>query len=78
MSRPLYQIAQEIGWNWKPVGPAAYPYLRAMYSLNNINDNFGLDSGKSVVLYFLSNAASWRGDVARRIKSELKELAGVK
>lgn len=33
---------------------------------------------RSIVLYFLSNATTWRGDDARRIKAELKKLAGVK
>jgi len=26
------------------------------------------------VRYFLSNATTWRGDTARRIKAELKEM----
>ena len=52
----------------------AQPYLEAMQYLTTINDDYYLDSGRSVVLYFLSNAASWRGDDARRIKKELKEM----
>jgi hypothetical protein len=28
-----------------------------------------------VVLYFLSNAATWRGEKAREIKKELKAMA---
>jgi hypothetical protein len=39
----------------------------------------GFDSARSVVLYFLSNASSWRGDVAKRVKAELKaHLKGAK
>ena len=72
--RPLYQIAAEIRRDWKKVNYAAKPYLDAMGSLDTINDNYGYDSGKSVVLYFLSNAASWRGGVAKRIKAELKNM----
>jgi hypothetical protein len=72
--RPLYQIAAEIRRDWKKVNYAAKPYLDAMGSLDTINDNYGYDSGKSVVLYFLSNAASWRGEVAKRIKAELKNM----
>jgi hypothetical protein len=53
------------------------PYLEAMHCLNTINDDYGYDSAKSIVLYFLSNANSWRGDVARRVKAELKELVKV-
>jgi hypothetical protein len=76
--RPIYEIASEIEKEWPKVNYAARPYLDAMHSLTAITDNYYLDSGKSVVLYFLSNATSFRGDAARRIKRELKDLAGVK
>lgn len=78
MARPLYEIAREIRKTWTKVSPYAEPYLEAMQSLNTINDNYYYDSGKSIVLYFLSNANTWRGEDARRIKAELKEMAGLK
>jgi hypothetical protein len=28
-----------------------------------------------VVLYFLSNARTWKGEVAKRVKAELKKMA---
>lgn len=74
MARPLYEIAREIRKTWTKVSPYAEPYLEAMESLDSIDDNYYLDSGKSVVLYFLSNANTWRGEDARRIKAELKEM----
>ena len=74
MARPLYAIAREIRKAWTKVSPYAEPYLEAMESLDSINDNYYFDSGKSVVLYFLSNASTWRGEDARRIKAELKEM----
>lgn len=76
--RPVSVIAAEIRKDWKKVYFGAVPYLNAMFSLNDINDNYFADSGRSVVLYFLSNATTWRGDTARRVKAELKKLAGVK
>ena len=74
MSRPIYEIAREIRKTWSPVNYTAKPYLEAMASLDRITDDYGYDSGKSVVLYFLSNASGWRGEDARRIKAELKAL----
>ena len=68
----LSGIASLIRRNWKPVKFAAVPYLNAMSGLETVNDDYGLDSGKSIVIYFLGNATSWRGDVARQIKAELK------
>ena len=76
--RPLYQIAKEIRQDWKNVYFGAVPYLQAMSTLNSINDNYMMDSAKSIVLYFLSNASTWRGETAKRIKAELKKMAGLK
>ena len=73
-TRPIYQIAKEIKTDWKNVNYAAKPYLDAMYSINNITDMYGSDSAKSVVLYFLSNASSWKGEKAKEIKKELNQM----
>lgn len=73
--RSLYDIADEIRRDWKNVSPYAKPYLDAMRSLTSINDKYGMDSAKSVVLYFLSNARSWKGDTAKRIKAELLKMS---
>lgn len=74
MSRPLHTIAAEIRADWKNISPYAKPYLEAMGSLNTINDTYIHDSAEGVVLRFLSNAGSWRGDTARRVKAELKTM----
>lgn len=73
-TRPIYEIAREIRREWPKVWFGAVPYLDAMRSLDRITDAYGLDSGKSIVLYFLANAATWRGEAARRIKAELKAI----
>ena len=74
MSRPLNLIARDIRQDWKNVNYAAKPYLKAMRSLSSITDSYGSDNAKSVVLYFLCNAGTWRGPVAKSIKAELKAL----
>lgn len=77
-TRLLSVIADEIREDWDKIGeevsPHAEPYLQVMETLSYINDSFGQESGKSIVLYFLSNATHWRGDVARRVKAELRGL----
>jgi len=77
-TRPLNVIAREIRNDWKNVYFGAVPYLEAMQTLDSINDNYMFDSGKSVVIYFLSNATTWKGETARRVKAELKKMAGIK
>ena len=72
--RPLSEIANEIRKDWTKINYGAVPYLDAMSSLNDISDNYGMDSGSSMVIYFLSNAVTWKGETARRIKAELKSM----
>jgi hypothetical protein len=74
VSRPVREIAGEIRKCWPNVNYAAKPYLEAMFSLNSVDEDYGYDSGKSVVLYFLANAQTWKGPDARRIKAELNTL----
>jgi hypothetical protein len=74
--RPIHEIAREIRRIWskqgKGVNYAAKPYLEAMGSLGSAKENYGADSGESIVAYFLGNATSFRGPDAKRLKEELK------
>ena len=72
--RQLYEIASEIRKEWSNANYAARPYLDAMRSLSSVNDSYGVDDGKTIVLSFLANAGTWRGEVAKRIKAELREM----
>jgi hypothetical protein len=74
-ARPLSLIVKEIRADWKNVNYAAKPYLDAMETLGSIKENYFCDSGVSVVLYFLCNAQTWKGEVARRVKKELNAMA---
>jgi hypothetical protein len=74
MNRPISAIARDIATDWKKVSPYAAPYLRAMFYIRSVADTYFSDDGRSVVLYFLSNASSWRGDKAKVLKAELKAL----
>lgn len=74
MVRTLGQIAWDIRGDWKKIHYAARPYLDAMQDLVTIHDMYGYDSARSIVLYFLNNAKTWRGEKAKAIKAELKKL----
>jgi hypothetical protein len=74
MSRPISVIAYDIRAAWPKVSPYAKPYLDAMTCLDRITDKYYYDDAKSVVLYFLSNAASFRGPEARALKAELNAI----
>ena len=72
--RTLNEIAREVRSDWANVNYGARPYLNAMLQLETVEDKYGWDSGRSTVLYFLSNASTWRGENAKRIKAELKTM----
>ena len=71
-SRNIAGIARLIRANWPKPKYSAVPYLDAMASLDTVNDSYGYDDGRGIILYFLSNASGWRGEAAREIKAELK------
>ena len=72
--RSLYVIAQEIHHTWPNVYYGAVPYLSAMGQMATMQDMYGVEDAKGIVLYFLSNATSWRGPDAKRIKAELNAM----
>jgi hypothetical protein len=69
--KSISELAEIIANDWKNPYFGAVPYLDAMYSLQSINDGFGADSGKSIILYFMCNAQTWRGPIAKAVKAEL-------
>lgn len=74
MNRSLSDIAAEVRRDWKNPYFGAIPYLDAMASLDKITDSYYCDGAEDVVMYFLANATTWRGETARRVKKELKDL----
>jgi hypothetical protein len=71
--RPISAIAADIYDAWPRPYFGAVPYLDAMLCISSANDNYGADSAKNIVAYFLSNASSFKGDAARALKAELKQ-----
>jgi len=79
--RSLNAIAREISDNWgaqkNGIHYTALPYVQAMLGVAKLSDSYGQDSAESIVRYFLNNAKSWRGDVAKRVKAELNNMLKV-
>jgi len=72
--RKIHEIASEIETSWENVNYAARPYLSAMHEVSDLSDKYFYDDARSVVLYFLANASTWRGEKAKAIKAELKAM----
>jgi hypothetical protein len=73
-NRPIHEVANEILSVWKGPYFGAVPYLKAMLTLDTKYDAYGYDTAVDIVLRFLSNASTFRGKDARRIKSELRTI----
>lgn len=67
----ISELAYIVRSDWSKINPAAVPYLDAMGTMSDIKDKYGADSGQSIVAYFLANAQTWKGLIAKGIKVEL-------
>lgn len=71
----IYEIASVIINSWdrqKQLQSDAWLYLNAMCYLENITDYYGDDSAKEIVLRFCLNCTTYRGEIAKLVKAELK------
>jgi len=65
-------IRRDFAEQGKKIPASAQPYLDALRTLGTVDDAYGMDSGKSIVAYLLSNLGSYKGETARAVKAELK------
>jgi len=73
--RSIGEIARDImasPWYRSNASIYARDYIQAMRYLTGIEDSYGLDSAYSVINYALANMTTFRGDLARSVKLELK------
>ena len=70
----LSQIAVLIRKQWPGMYFGAVPYVEAMRSMKSIDEEYGDDSGRSIVNYFLGNAKTWKGEYARAVKAKLNDM----
>lgn len=76
--RWLHQIADEIVKDWKRPNFGAVPYIEAMRYLATTADAYLDDPGDEIVQRFLTNARTWKGETATRVKAELKAILDAK
>jgi hypothetical protein len=72
-TRTPQQIAKDIRANWSQIYFGAIPYVQAMEEMTSWK-SYMFDSGSSIINYFLANASTWKGEKAREIKQELKQI----
>lgn len=75
MPRSLRSIAQDIKDDWDNIDTYAIPYVDAMLQINGgLECMYGADDAEDIVIRFLCNAQKWRGQVAREVKAELRDM----
>lgn len=74
--RTFAAIACEIKALWTKPYFGAVPYIEAMEQIHSSDKDapYLFETAKDIVPYFLANATTWRGEDAKRIKNELKEM----
>jgi hypothetical protein len=60
--------------HWKNKYAHALAYVEPMQYLSSIDQDYGCDSGRSVVAYALGNLSTWKGEKAKAIKAELNAM----
>ena len=80
MNRKLSEIAKDILQHWKNPYFGAKPYIQAMLLINSAEPDalYLSETAEDIVIYFLANATTFRGEDARRIKAELKKQYNIK
>lgn len=74
-TRLIREIAAEIESDWGDrIDNAARPYVSAMQRIEDICDDYESETAIEIVARFLSSAATWRGETARRVKAELNAM----
>lgn len=74
--RTFAAIAAEIKATWKKPYFGAVPYIAALSTVHSSDKNarYMYETAEGLVQYFLANATYWRGEDAKRIKAELKNM----
>lgn len=74
--RTFSAIAQDIKQSWINVYFGAVPYLEALLTIHSSDPNtqYMFDTAGDIARYFLANAQTFRGENAKKLKTELKQL----
>lgn len=73
-------VARFIARAWPNVWFGAVPYLQAMANGTSFDPSepYICEDQRTQVLYFLANAAQWKGEVAKATKAFLKTKYGIR
>ena len=74
LERTIHEIADEIVRDWRPMREELVPYVTRMLEIQRLEEAEDVEEAKHAVRYFLDHSGPWRGQVAGRIKSELRSM----
>jgi len=74
--RSLKEIAKDIKKHWQTPNHFASYWITMLETVDKLSDKvtYSLNTGKDCATKFLIHAQNWRGEEARRIKNELKQM----
>ncbi len=59
--RPIWQIAKEIPADAFATSHSAYPFMIAMLSCTHVDDQYGCETARDVILYFFVECSYLEG-----------------
>ena len=74
MSRPMREIAEEIRFDWPNIGVEAEEWLCWLHAVDRVEPEWRGGDARWAIRNFLREAGGWRGERARQIKRELRQL----
>ncbi|MEO5348895.1 MAG: hypothetical protein H7836_04540 [Magnetococcus sp. YQC-3] len=69
-NKSINQLGAIVAKEWVKPYFGAVPYIKALQQIND--GKYLFEDEKTIVIYFLSNARTWKGDIAKEVKQELK------
>lgn len=68
---PLHALARMCQRDWPRAYFGARPYIDALLGLTSLDEPYGCETARDVVVGLLANAQTWKGPIARAVKAEL-------
>lgn len=65
-------IRRDLRMQGKPVPPAAAPYMDALSGMSDLSEPYMAEDGYGIANYMLGNLSTYRGEIAKLVKTEFK------
>lgn len=72
-TKTIRELMQIVKSDWQRPYFGAVPYIEALLQCETMDSRYLFETARDLVPYFLCNANTWRGEIAKEVKAELKQ-----